>query len=505
MQMQAGPGFMDDQNKNLILAMVLSSLVLVIWMVLFPPPEPSEVETADPAATTQVDQVPGAATAPEASGSPENVVAETPEAARVPIDTPSLAGSISLAGGRIDQLSLVNYDVSVKPGSDEVTLLSPVGSAHPYYAVFGWVPGGDLAAEDVPATDTIWSVESGGTLTPESPIVLRWDSPTGLIFRRTVEVDDRFMFTVTQSVENTGEAAQRLAPYGLVARHGTPPDLAGFFILHEGAIRRTDGQLEEISYKDIPGLGADERWGGNASVIEAQEKERQRLARQMHDGPAQSLTNLILQAEICERLFDTDPIQARVELGNLKNAANVTFQKVRDFILTLRPMMLDDLGLMPTLKQYVQDFEDKTNLAANFTVVGREARLAAHTEVTLFRMIQELLTNAQTHAHATHVQVALDFDDGQVTASVEDDGSGFDVNEIQAPAQHRKGLGLATIQERAEMLGALECVDYVTLFDEDTHYAGQELIVYPKVPLLMDTSSSMKLIARSHHHSTLKL
>ncbi|MBN1659684.1 MAG: ATP-binding protein [Anaerolineae bacterium] len=188
-------------------------------------------------------------------------------------------------------------------------------------------------------------------------------------------------------------------------------------------------------------------------VIDAQEKERQRLARQMHDGPAQSLTNLILQAEICERLFDTDPIQARVELGNLKNAANVTFQKVRDFILTLRPMMLDDLGLMPTLKQYVQDFEDKTKLAANFTVVGREARLPAHTEVTLFRMIQELLTNAHTHAHATHVQVSLDFEDGEVNASVEDDGSGFDVNEIKAPGQHRKGLGLATIQERAEMLG----------------------------------------------------
>jgi two-component system sensor histidine kinase DegS len=146
-------------------------------------------------------------------------------------------------------------------------------------------------------------------------------------------------------------------------------------------------------------------------------------------------------------------MQARVELGNLKNAANVTFQKIRDFILTLRPMMLDDLGLMPTLKQYVQDFEEKTNLATNFTVMGREAQLASHTEVTLFRMIQELLTNIHTHAHATHAQVSLDFDDGLVVANVEDDGSGFDLNEVQAPAQQRKGLGLATIQERAEMLG----------------------------------------------------
>jgi two-component system sensor histidine kinase DegS len=192
-------------------------------------------------------------------------------------------------------------------------------------------------------------------------------------------------------------------------------------------------------------------------VIEAQEKERQRLARQMHDGPAQSLTNLILQAEICERLFDTDPVRARVELGNLKTAVNVTFQKIRDFIATLRPMMLDDLGLMPALRQYVQGFEEKTRLAANFAVIGHEARLSPHIEVALFRMIQELLTNAHTHAHATHVQVNLEFKEDAVAASVEDDGSGFNANELQNPALHRRGLGLATIRERAEMLdGAVQ-------------------------------------------------
>jgi two-component system sensor histidine kinase DegS len=187
-------------------------------------------------------------------------------------------------------------------------------------------------------------------------------------------------------------------------------------------------------------------------IIEAQENERQRLARQIHDGPAQSLTNLILQAEICERLFDSDPAQARVELSNLKSAVNGTFQKIREFILTLRPMMLDDLGLVPTLKQYVQDFEEKTKLAASFTVLGRETRLPAHSEVTIFRVIQELLTNVQTHAHATNVQVTLDFQDHSIMASVEDDGSGFDVNEVQGASQQRKGLGLSTIQERTEML-----------------------------------------------------
>jgi two-component system sensor histidine kinase DegS len=188
-------------------------------------------------------------------------------------------------------------------------------------------------------------------------------------------------------------------------------------------------------------------------VIEAQENERLRLSRQMHDGPAQSLTNLILQAEICERLFDTDPLQARVELGNLKTAVNTTFQKIREFILTLRPMMLDDLGLVPTLKQYVQDYEEKTKLATNFTVMGRETRLPSHSEVTVFRVIQELLTNIHAHAHATHAQVTLDFHDEMVVAIVEDDGSGFDVDEVQSPGTQRRGLGLPTIQERTEMLG----------------------------------------------------
>jgi len=207
---------------------------------------------------------------------------------------------------------------------------------------------------------------------------------------------------------------------------------------------------------DLPALpGAADQIGQSAvvRVIEAQENERQRLARQIHDGPAQSLTNLILQAEICERLFDSDPAQARVELSNLKNAVNATFQKIRDFILTLRPMMLDDLGLMPTLKQYVQDFEEKTSLSSTLTVIGRETRLPDHTEVTIFRVIQELLTNVHTHAHATHVQVTFDFQDSMIVASVEDDGSGFDVNEMQSSTQLRKGLGLPTIEERSEMLG----------------------------------------------------
>jgi two-component system sensor histidine kinase DegS len=188
-------------------------------------------------------------------------------------------------------------------------------------------------------------------------------------------------------------------------------------------------------------------------IIEAQENERLHLARQMHDGPAQSLTNLILQAEICERLFETDPARARVELENLKNAVSATFQKTREFIFDLRPMMLDDLGLIPTLKRYVRGFEEKSGLSTNLTVVGKERRLPPYTEVTIFRVVQGLLKNISQHANATHVQVSVNLEGEVIGVSVEDDGSGFDVDDALASARQRKTLGIAAMQEQVEMLG----------------------------------------------------
>lgn len=197
--------------------------------------------------------------------------------------------------------------------------------------------------------------------------------------------------------------------------------------------------------------------GGEASgiikIINAQEGERQRLANQLHDGPAQSLTNLILQAEICERLFDTDPMRARTELSELKNAVTNTFQKVREFIFDLRPMMLDDLGLPPTLKKSIEDFEQKTGIACNITISGRDNRLPPHTEVTIFRVIQNLLKNIRDHANATHVQISLNVTDDQAIVIVEDDGGGFDVAEALAAARQRKTIGLSSTQEQVEMLG----------------------------------------------------
>ncbi len=188
-------------------------------------------------------------------------------------------------------------------------------------------------------------------------------------------------------------------------------------------------------------------------IIQAQEDERLRISRQMHDGPAQALTNLVLQAEICERLFDRDPTQARAELSNLKKMVNMVFQQTKGFIFDLRPMILDDLGLLPTVRRYIQAFQDASGIQVDLQVAGRERRLRPHVEVALFRIIQEALTNANNSGHATRVKVNLDLEGDTIMVMVEDDGIGFNVDEALAKARERRSLGMAMMMERVEMLG----------------------------------------------------
>lgn len=192
-------------------------------------------------------------------------------------------------------------------------------------------------------------------------------------------------------------------------------------------------------------------------IIQAQEAERQRLSRQMHDGPAQALSNFILQTEIAMRLFDIDQQRAKDELVNLRNSATTAFQQVRDFIFALRPMMLDDLGLAPTLKRYVDVFKTQPGAVIDLKITGRERRLEPYLEVMVFRAIQELLGNALRHSQATEVKVHLDMGDVNLKVSVDDNGKGFEFS----PQESRGGMGLKVIKERIEMLGGEFEVDSV--------------------------------------------
>jgi two-component system, NarL family, sensor histidine kinase DegS len=190
-------------------------------------------------------------------------------------------------------------------------------------------------------------------------------------------------------------------------------------------------------------------------IVQAQEEERQRLARQMHDGPAQSLTNFILQAEICQRLFDRNPARAGEELNNLKTAASVTFQKVRDFIFDLRPMMLDDLGVVPTVRRYVASFKEKSDIQVDLEIAGEERRLETHREVMLFRGIQELLVNARDYAQATQMKIRLDMSGKRIRILIEDNGRGFDPELIASreETQDARVQAIITLKEKYELIG----------------------------------------------------
>jgi YidC/Oxa1 family membrane protein insertase len=261
---------MTDQ-KNTILAIVLSALVLIGWQLYFGLPQvekqrqmqqqqaqervPPAPGSPGPPTTAPTQSVPG--TTPQAPGQPagipalpmtrEVVLAASP---RVPIETPSVAGSISLKGGRIDDLSLIKYRETVDPHSPPIVLLSPSGSPAPFYSEFGWLVETGSATK-VPTSDTVWRQQGGGALAVGRPVTLVYDNGEGLEFRRTIAVDEDYLFTIKDEVVNNGASPVTLYPYARISRHGTPPTL-GYYILHEGLIGVLGDKGEQkATYKDI--------------------------------------------------------------------------------------------------------------------------------------------------------------------------------------------------------------------------------------------------------------
>jgi YidC/Oxa1 family membrane protein insertase len=259
-------------NRNTILAVILSGLVLIAWQYFYNMPQmekqraaqQAQSEMAKPAAqggsATSPSTAPqtGAGSAPSANApaqpasaapavSRDTAVAATP---RVKIDTPRLIGSISLRGARIDDLSLVQFRETVDPASPAIVLYSPSGTANPYYAEFGWVAASGSTVR-IPDQNTVWQQEGSSSLTPSTPVTLKYDNGDGLTFRRTISIDDRYLFSIKDDVSNVGSAPVTLYPFALISRHGTP-QVAGYYILHEGLIGYLGDQgLQEYGYKKI--------------------------------------------------------------------------------------------------------------------------------------------------------------------------------------------------------------------------------------------------------------
>ncbi len=263
-------------NKNTILAIVLSAIVLIVWQFFFVMPQEKlrlekvqqeqllraqkPAAAGQPAATPAqpgapqaqpgTPQVPGAAPQPAAAAASTTRAAAVANSPRVPIETVSLQGSIALKGGRIDDLALVKFRETVDPKSPPIVLLSPSGSPEPFYAEFGWTNAAG-ASVNVPTADTVWKQASSGALSVGHPVTLTFDNGQGQEFCRTIAVDDKYLFTVKDEVVNKSDKPISLYPFALISRHGTPTTL-GYYILHEGLIGKFgDKSSEEITYKSI--------------------------------------------------------------------------------------------------------------------------------------------------------------------------------------------------------------------------------------------------------------
>jgi YidC/Oxa1 family membrane protein insertase len=257
-----------NEQRNIILAVVLMAVILIGWQYLMPtrpPHPPAQQQTSQqpgagapaapaanapgnaPSAPTAPGGAPAAAN-PAAGPTPESRAAAIAATPRVTIAAPEVHGTISLVGARFDDLTLNRYRETPDPNSPQIELLSPATGPGAYYAEFGWVPSGD-AKLALPGPDTKWKADSDH-LTPDRPVTLSWDNGQGLRFLRTYAIDDGYMFTITQKVENTGTAPVTLFPYALVARWGTPTT-QDIYLLHEGPLGVLDGTLKEKKYKDL--------------------------------------------------------------------------------------------------------------------------------------------------------------------------------------------------------------------------------------------------------------
>lgn len=186
-----------------------------------------------------------------------------------------------------------------------------------------------------------------------------------------------------------------------------------------------------------------------AKIIRAQEEERRRVAREIHDGPAQAMANVVFRAEVCERLLESDITRAREELRDLQDQIRYVLKETRKIIFGLRPMTLDDLGLVPTLRRVLDTMRERAGIFPEIKVTGEEKRLSSHLEVGIFRTVQEALNNVEKHAKAKTVWVRIDYHQANVTAIVEDDGRGFDPN---ADRGGTESFGIMGMQERVALL-----------------------------------------------------
>ncbi|MDH3664886.1 MAG: membrane protein insertase YidC [Alphaproteobacteria bacterium] len=253
------------EQRNLILAVVLSVTIIIGFQYFYELPRIQEEQRRQAAIEESTGGSRAPTPSPASSGAassanpaaPGSVPTDQPlepsrdsvlaEGERITIDNGRLTGSLGVTGGRIDDIVMTNYQVSMDANAENVTLFNPAGSPDTYFAEFGWAP--EDTETVVPDQNTVWSADRK-ELRSDQPVTLSWENGQGLIFERRLEIDDNYLITITQRVRNQGEDAVTLYPYGLVRRWGTP-EISGFFILHEGPMGVFSEQLNEVDYSDL--------------------------------------------------------------------------------------------------------------------------------------------------------------------------------------------------------------------------------------------------------------
>lgn len=215
------------------------------------------------------------------------------------------------------------------------------------------------------------------------------------------------------------------------------------------AMEYLKGNIDDI-LQTVDGLSKKQFLG--IKIIEAQEEERQRVARDIHDGSAQSMANVLVKAELCERLMGIDVDRTKEELKNLKEAVRFTLKDVRKIIYDLRPMSLDDLGLVPTLERYVYNYSQDTNIQVKLKTVGNIDKVEKVIETTFFRIVQEALNNVRKHSKAKNVDIFVESTPTRLNLLIADDGIGFDPNANKEIDPMVGGFGIMSMKERAELL-----------------------------------------------------
>lgn len=211
-------------------------------------------------------------------------------------------------------------------------------------------------------------------------------------------------------------------------------------------------QIEDMRQRQMLGL----------KIIKAQEDERHRVAREIHDGPAQLMSNVVLKAELCERLIDIDIDKAREELKDLKKVIRESLQEVRKIIYGLRPMSIDDLGLVPTLNKYIENYVEETGIKVSFKVKGDNPNLNKGIAVTVFRVLQEALNNIKKHAEARNVLINMEFFKDRLEVLISDNGKGFNIEEVNTEKDGvNGGFGLISMRERIELINGKFNIDSI--------------------------------------------